>query len=116
VPALHDDVVIEKGAEWGRAWPVTSGGRPLDLSGWTVRAQVRERIDAGDVLHEWSTAAGNASTADSRVTLTATAATSRAWPWLAGVFDVLLIDPTGRVARIVEGTVRVSRGVTRDNP
>ncbi|MER6897554.1 hypothetical protein, partial [Amycolatopsis sp. NPDC000740] len=75
---MRDNLVINKGAEWGRAWPVTSGGRPLDLSGWTVRAQVRERIDAGDVLHEWSTEAGNAGTADSRVTLTVTAATSRA--------------------------------------
>lgn len=110
---LKDTLVIVQGASWGRAWPITLAGSPIDLTGWTVKAQVRPVVEDSTVLYEWSTAAGNASTANSSVALTVAPTVSSAWTWYNGVYDVELTSPDGTVYRIVEGDVVISREVTR---
>ena len=107
-------LVIQQGTTWGVSWPITDAqGNPLDVSGSTVRAQIRPSKDSGEVLHEFSTEAGNAVAEQNAVTLSVQPATSSAWSWRNGVYDVELTDSTGRVARIAEGTVTISPEVTR---
>lgn len=107
-------LVIQQGTTWGISWPITDGqGNPLDVTGYRVRAQIRPSKDSGNVLHEFSTDAGNAIAEQNAVTLSIQPATSSAWSWRNGVYDVELTDPQGRVARIAEGTVTVSPEVTR---
>ncbi len=111
---VNTRLVIQQGTSWAISWPITDeSGEPLDLSGFTVRAQVRASKEAGDVLHEFSTEAGNAAAEQSSVTLSLSPAVSSAWSWRNGVYDVELTDPSGRVARIAEGSVVVSPEVTR---
>lgn len=110
----RSNLTIIQGATWQIAWPITDlSGAPIDLTGWTVRSQVRPSPDSSTVYYEWSTAVGNASVLNSRVTLSVRPVESSAWTWTDGAFDIELTDLLGRVARIVEGTVSVSPEVTR---
>lgn len=107
-------LVIQQGTTWAISWPITDEqGSPLDVTGYTVRSQVRPAKDADEVLHEFSTELGNAVAEQNAVTLSVPPATSSAWTWRSGVYDVEVVDPQGRVARIAEGTVTVSPEVTR---
>lgn len=107
-------LVIQQGTTWAVSWPITDDqGSPLDVSGCTVRSQIRPAKDSDEVLHEFSTQTGNASAEQNAVTLSVAPAVSSAWTWRNGVYDVELTDPAGRVARIAEGTVTVSPEVTR---
>lgn len=107
------DLLVNQGATWAWAWPITVQGDPVDLTGWSARAQVRPSKSDNTVLHEWSTEDGTASIANSRVTLYLTPAESSAWTWYTGVYDIELQDPDGHVYRISEGSIVVSREVTR---
>lgn len=100
-------LIIPGGTDWTATWGVTdSAGAPLTVNGWTARAQIRE-IDAGLLLADLApTAAGTA------VTVTLLAATTAAWTFTTGVYDVQLIDPSGHVTRIASGQVFVSPEVT----
>lgn len=110
---MRTALTIPQGATWGIAWPITEDGEPADLTGWTVQAQVRKLAVSPEILHEWSTAANNATVTDSKATLLVAAGTSTSWAWTRGVYDVELTSPAGSVYRIAEGPVYVSPGVTR---
>ena len=54
----------------GVLFPVVEGAAPVDLTGWTVQAQVRPSPSSATVLHEWSTALGNATAGPEGAALT----------------------------------------------
>lgn len=110
---MRTGLTIPQGTTWGIAWPITKDGEPTDLTGWTVKAQVRKTAANPTVLHEWSTASGTATVTDSKVTLLVAAAVSSAWLWVRGVYDLELTSPSGVVYRIAEGPVYVAPEVTR---
>lgn len=101
-----------KGTAKGFGWPITSGGAPVSLTGWSVRAQIREFPGAAEVLHEMTTEDGSASVADSRVALWIKPADSADWSWRDAVYDVLLTDPDGAVMTVAEGSFTLRQGVT----
>jgi hypothetical protein len=108
--------VIEQGTTWRCRWPVINPttGAALNISAWSARAQVRKWAGADEVLHEWSTTAGNLTVgADGYLTITVTPAESTAWTWSEGRYDIELTDPTGEVVRIAAGPVMVSPEITR---
>lgn len=78
-------------------------------AGYTLKAQVRDRVESSTVLHEWTTF----TTSGSDIKLSVSAATSTAWTWTSGRYDVELANPSGQVARIAEGHITVDREVTR---
>lgn len=111
---VNTRLVIQQGTSWAISWPITDEhGDPLDLAGFTVACQIRPSKDSGEVLHEFTPEAGTATVSQSYVTLAVDPAVSSTWSWRGGVYDVELTDPSGRVARIAEGTVVVSPEVTR---
>lgn len=110
---MRTALTIPQGTSWGISWPVTENGEPAAIDGWTVKAQIRSVAPSSTVLHEWSTEAGNATTEGSAVTLLLNPASSAAWAWTRGVYDVELTSPDGTVYRIAEGAVYVSLEVTR---
>ena len=111
--AVEYDIEIEQGSDWAYQWPVNDGGTPLDLTGWTVRGQVRSRHSSPDVLHEWSTTLGNATVASGSFTLSVAASASSAWTWKKGVYDIELVSPEGTVYRVLQGEIEVDPEVTR---
>ena len=107
-------LVIQQGTTWAISWPITdTQDAPLDVTGWTVHAQIRPTKESVEILHEFRTADGTATTDQNYVTLSVAPSVSSAWEWRHGVYDVELTDPDGRVSRIAEGAVTVSAEVTR---
>lgn len=109
-----DDLTIPQGVTWGYAWPIVDqDAEPVDLTGWTVQAQIRASTESTAVLHEWSTQDGSATVTGGMVTLLLTPAQSTPWQWFTGVYDVELTDTDGNVYRVSQGRAVVSREVTR---
>lgn len=102
-----------KGTSQGFAWPITQAGAPVDLTGWTVRAQIREHKDAATALYEFTTANGGATVTGSQVAIWLTPTISAAWTFREAVYDVLLTDPTGKAMLVAEGLFTLRAGVTR---
>lgn len=108
MPAVTTDLAIEQGTTWTHGWSVTYNGTPIDDT-WTARSQIRATAASKDLLHEFAPAV----TAEGAVVLGIDPATSSAWTWRSGIYDVEVTkgDVTLRVAR---GRVDVSPEVTRD--
>lgn len=109
---MNATLVIEQGTTWEKRWRITDpdSGLPRDLTEWSARGQIRADHSAADVLYEWTDITCDV---DGYVTISVTPTESSAWAWRDGVYDVELVDPTGRVTRIAQGAVRVSAEVTR---
>lgn len=117
------DLNIRQGATWpGLAWPIfapADGVTPLDLAGWTARAQVRPDAPSATLYWTWSTAPdageGTAEIIGHEVGIALTAAESAQFSWggPAG-YDVKLTSPDGRVLVIPGGAVLITRTYTRE--
>lgn len=110
------DIVIQKGTDSGRRWLVNSKatGIPYDLTGWTVRSQIRTSFGSSVVEHEFSTTLGNAQlTADGEVILSWSAAETSAWKFRMAVYDIELTSPEGKTLRLDGGSVSALPEVTR---
>ena len=101
------DLYIPQGTTWSQSWQIIN----YDLTGttWTGRSQVRRCADSEDVLHDFAV-----SVDEDIVTVSVPPDTSSAWTWKTGVYDVEIEAADGRVLRVVQGGVYVSREVTRD--
>lgn len=101
---------IEQGSDYQVTVPVLGDGdQPLDVTGWTVRGQIRCTLDSA-VEHDL---ASGLEVTGSNVTLSIPAEISSAWAWRQGVYDVELVDPDGNPTRLLTGHVLVSPEVTR---
>lgn len=98
----------------------TSGGvveynQPTDLSGFTARMQVREKITSTDVLLELTTENGGIiidNTAKT-ITLLSTATATAAFSFISGVYSLEMVSPTGIVTPFITGSIQVIQEVTR---
>ena len=88
---------------------VDAAGDPLDVTGWTVRAQVRHTVHDAALLAEWvsgspSDSQGRATTAGSVIILDVPAAMSDPWTWTAAILHIEITEPTppGREERIAD--------------
>lgn len=86
---------------------------PQDLTGYTARMTIRDRAGGTELVALTS--------ADSEIlldvaaftiTLALSAAVTAAFTWTKGVYDLELVSSTGRVTRILSGTVTLSKEVT----
>lgn len=126
--AVHEDLVIPQGKSWvGPTWALLAGlSSPYDLSGKTVRAQVRT-WDRTEELYLWSTDDGNIAvftgvTVDlgngetvetTAIALKVTPAESAAWEWRTGVYDVEIADGDDVWPVVELSAVRIGPEVTR---
>jgi hypothetical protein len=113
-PPIRETLIIPQGVTFSRRWRITDSvtGAPINLTGWSARGQIRAYITDVDTLFEFI-GSGISVDASGYVTVSVTPEQSSAWDWRDGVYDIELIDLTGRVARIAQGAVRVSAEVTR---
>lgn len=107
---------IEQGTTWHRRITWLIDDDPVDLTAYSARLQVRSHVRAGTTILSLTSAVGGgltlggvAGTIDVDLTATATAALT---PGLY-VYDLELVDGSGTVTRLLEGTVQVTAEVTR---
>ena len=84
-------------------------------SGFSFKAQVRDRASSATVLHEWTSqgATPNATFSGSDVVLAVPAAVSSAWTFKYGRVDFELTGPDSKVARLDSAWIVVDPEVTR---
>lgn len=110
------DIIVEQGATWTRTITVTDDGTPRDLSGYTIRMQVRSKHSSETVLLEMTTGNGITITdaAGGVFVVQLTAEQTGALPRVNGYrYDLELEDGAGVVTRLLEGRFTVSPEVTR---
>jgi len=101
------NIKIKKGSTYIHTFTyVNSAGVAIDLTGYTARMQIRETIE--NVATVYSGVSGGDITMGGvagTVTLSIPAATTAAWVFASGVYDIEIESPAG----IVIGLVGVSR-------
>ena len=114
--AVKYDFTIEQGATTTKpfVWK-SSDGQPVDLTGYSVRMQVRRNVSSPDVLLEASTENGRfqLDAESGKFTLVLSATITSAITWQTGVYDIELTDSDSVVTRLIQGQIDVSKEVTR---
>lgn len=119
MPAHKVPLKFEQGATFNEpyTWKAgpPKGAVPVDLTGCTARAQVRPEISSPIVLLELTTENGGIELGGitGTIRLRVSAATTAAFDWDAGEYDLEIVFPDGTVVRRMAGSVSVSPEVTR---
>ncbi|MDD2711286.1 MAG: hypothetical protein PHU77_00060 [Simplicispira sp.] len=117
MPAHKVPLKIEQGATFDKTytWKAGPAAIPVDLTGCVARAHIRADLPDPAILLALTTETG-------RIELGGAAGTIRIYlhatdtaaiDWEAGVYDLEIEFPDGRVVRRMAGPVSVSPGVTR---
>lgn len=113
--AANHDFEIEQGTTLDKPfiWK-DSTGTPVDLSGYTARMQLRPSKSSDTVLVDLTTENGGITLGGPTGEITLHFNEAITMPLLkGGVYDVeVIID--GKVRRLIEGAITISRGVTRN--
>lgn len=113
------DLAIEQGATWRHTLQLKSGdgesAPALDLTGYSARMQLRANVLSESVLLELTNA-------NARITITplagtldllVSAADTGSMTYTKAVYDLEIESAGGEVTRVLQGSVTVSRQVTR---
>lgn len=115
MPAAKLNLIIEKNATFKRklVWRDRLN-KPINLTGYSAKMQIRSAIGSVDVLLELTSANGRIQlgTVNGAILLLISAADAALLTWSSGVYDLILVAPDGTETRLVEGSVTVSQGVT----
>lgn len=105
----HNLGIVRRQDGDGVLFPVVNASNvPVDMTGWTGQAQVRETYE-GDLIDSLTVSCDNTG-----VLVTWTGAQTDLWPAFTwGVWDLEVTSPQGKVTRLAEGKVYLSSGVTR---
>lgn len=114
MPSTIDLEIIQGQDGDGVRFPVVGlDDQPIDVTGWTVRGQVRTSLSSATAIHTWETGDGHATADTDGVTLTWTAEQTSEWCGDMYVYGVEITSPEGETYRLVEGQINVSREVVR---
>jgi hypothetical protein len=114
-PANYN-LVIYQGANLSQVFTwQDSNQTPVNLTGYTARMQARTSIEAPTPFIDLTNANGGVTLGGSAgtVTVTMTATQTAAITETVGIYDLELVSPGGIVTRFLQGTVVISREVTR---
>jgi len=107
---------IDQGTTVSIQWAYkTAAGAVIDLTNYTARLQARPTVSSSITVMDCTTANGQLTVtgATGVVTLALTAVESAALDFNSAVYDLEIVSPAGAVIRLVQGTVTLSREVTR---
>lgn len=114
--AVNYDITIEQGATFqlNLVWKAPAG-TPIDLTGYTARMQVREKVTSTTPLLTLTTENGGIALGGAAGTIAVTAAATLTDDIAVkrGVYDLELVSAGDVVTRLIEGCVTVSPEVTR---
>lgn len=106
---------MRRGDTYRRTFKCETGGAAVNLTGYTSRLQIRDAVD-GAVLYTGSTTNGHLTVTGSAGTIDVSvpAASTAAWTFTTGVYDLEITSASGVVTTLAEGTVTVTKDVTKD--
>jgi len=113
------NVTIYQGANWRLPIAWATGTKqssvPVNMTGYTLRAQGRQNHDSEDTIFDLTLDDGIdwVDQATGKFALVLTAEQTSELTTALGVYDVEAVSPGGQVFRLVEGQVKLSREVTR---
>ena len=104
--AIQQNATYQLDGQW------LAAGVPVDLTTWTLAAQVRSNPTSTTVLSDLAPTVTNA--VEGRFQILVTDETSLAWAWSRGVWDLRAeASGDGQAVRLLSGSVEVSPAVTR---
>lgn len=87
---------------------------PRDLTGWSARLQVRKTAAASGTLLALTSASGiTLGGVAGTIAIEIAAATTAGIPPGTYRYDLEMVDPSGKVRRLMEGTIQFTYEVTR---
>lgn len=114
--AANYDWMIEQGVTLIKTFVLKdSDGVVIDLTGYTARMQIRQKVHSTTSYVDATTANGKLAIdgSNGKITLTLTDTETSAFEWTAGVYDLEIEATDGTVSRVIQGAVTVSQEVTR---
>lgn len=89
--------------------------KPSDITGFTARMQIREKWHSLDFIEELTTENGGIvlTVEDASIEITLLPAVTALYTFRQAVYDIEMIDPNGSITRIIEGTITLSKEVTK---
>jgi len=103
---------LEQGATFDRQITVQENNQALNLTGYSVRMQMRSTHDSSTIALTFTTTVASPAT-EGKINLIATATDTAAIEEGIYVYDLEIESSGGNVTRLLEGQVTVSPEVTR---
>ena len=109
------DLRIDVGSDYDKFFRLLDYGcNPMDLNGYTARMQVRPYVRSEKILDTLTTENGRLSTDKyGLLHVSFPAEVTTEYKFDQGVFDIEIIDPSGRVLRVAQGRLYLNQEVTR---
>lgn len=109
--AVTSNLFVDAGSDYSNIITVNSaGGAPLNLTGYTVKSQLRKSYNSSTafdfIASVYNPAAG-------QIRLTLAAAQSELIPPGRWLFDVEITHPSGAKRRVIEGIVTITPQITQ---
>ncbi|MCU4601851.1 hypothetical protein [Acinetobacter ursingii] len=116
MPAAKLNLKIEQGATFRQTFDWTTNGVPVNLTGFETRMQLRQPIDSPTIIHELTTSNGGIHFTDplnGKFELFISNIDTAAFNFSTCVYDLEMVAPNTDVTRLIEGTITLSKEVTR---
>lgn len=110
------DLTIYQGSTFLKKfqWKTGNPPVPVNLTGYSARMQIREKITSPNPVISLTTENGGIKLEnDGFIVLNISAEDTASFNFKGAVYDLELISPTGFVRRLIEGSVTLSPEVTR---
>lgn len=104
------NITIDAQADFSRSFEVSESGVPIDISGYTFTAQIREHFHSTDAT-DFTTTITNAANGLFSISLTDTTTAGMAYG--KQYYDIVMTDTTGNKTRLLQGDALVAWGITR---
>lgn len=116
MPAAPYNFTIEQGTTFTVSFAYRdSAGAPINLNGYVARMHARQPLESSRTLINATTANGLLviTAVTGTITLNLTATQTAALSFTTARYDLEIESPAGIVTRLVEGTITLSKEVTR---
>lgn len=110
-----DKYRIEQGVYREQSFVWKASGVAVNLTGYTARMQLRKSVSASDILLSLTTVNGGIviDPLVGKVTVIFNESDTQGVSWASGVYDIELVNPSGKPMRFIEGEFELSKEVTR---
>jgi len=116
MPAAKLNLKIEQGATFRQKFDWKANGLQVNLTGFSARMHLRQPIESTTVIHELTTENGGIRFIDpenGKIELFISNIDTSKFNFSTCVYDLEMVAPNTDVTRLIEGTITLSKEVTR---